>query len=98
MSIKQVLVIPPMKSPTTGRLLGWTMTHDPDCYVPAARMRSHPWAQYPAHARVADSPGRRSLLDMWWRSLSASSARPGRALAGTVGVLTALAGGVAPRS
>ena len=46
MSAKQVLVIPPMKSPTTGRLLGWTMTHDPDCHVPAARMRSHPWAQY----------------------------------------------------
>lgn len=46
MSAKQVLVIPPMKSPTTGRLLDWTMTHDPDCYVPAARMRSHPWAQY----------------------------------------------------
>jgi|SRR4051812_35353939 hypothetical protein len=30
------------------------MTHDPDCYVPAARMRSHPSAQVRAHAGVAD--------------------------------------------
>src|SRR4051794_8350934 len=50
-----------------------------------------------AHACVADPPGRRSLLDMWRRSLSAA-ARPGRALAGTAGVLTALSRGVAPRS
>jgi hypothetical protein len=42
----QVLVIPPMRSPTTGRMLGWTKSHAPGCYVPPARMLHHPWAQY----------------------------------------------------
>jgi hypothetical protein len=50
-----VLVIPPMRSPNTGRMLGWSMTHDPSCYVPAVRMAHHPWVQYQTF-RVEDVP------------------------------------------
>jgi hypothetical protein len=44
--VPNVLLIPPMKSPTTGRLLGWSMSHTLDCWLPAARMRHHPEYQY----------------------------------------------------
>jgi hypothetical protein len=31
MNADQVLVIPPMRSPNTGRMLGWSVSHAPDC-------------------------------------------------------------------
>ncbi len=31
--VKTVMVVPPMASPDTGRMLSWTSTHTPDCPV-----------------------------------------------------------------
>lgn len=40
----RVLVIPPMRSPTTGRMLPWTKKHDPVCSW--AAHRAHQFAAY----------------------------------------------------
>jgi hypothetical protein len=40
----RVLVIPPMRSPTTERMLPWTKKHDPACIW--AANRAHQFAAY----------------------------------------------------
>jgi hypothetical protein len=52
----QVLVLKPMRSPTTGRTLGWGKSHTLDCWFPPTWSRLHgdlyvqmPASQVPPH-------------------------------------------------
>ena len=60
--VKTVMVVPPMASPDTGRMLSWTSTHTPDCpvarngvYMPVSGRRlpyqAWPVADVPAHVQ-----------------------------------------------